>query len=293
MKLEDGDYWVDDCGSWNHVELGQLCPFSHDPVVRDRFGLDFAFRRLGMVRVCKRPRTVTVQWDITEVNDESLSSAASCLWDLQGVERAKLRYYFGGWAYEIFCSVREACLRLEALQSYRKVILFPGIRIRSLGETTETTEATPLIRRARTILAANEARIDAGLWNRFAEEGLSGRVLLFQEEGDGAWLSYRYIGRTSLFAQVFGTSVLGELVGQHCAVDPSHNRVGQDASRDYLDVIANRAERVDQVLMPVQQNDDDGMWVSYQRMLTACRDRSGRNLLLLLTDYTQERLIAA
>ena len=293
MKLDDGDYWVDDCGSWNHVELGQLCPFSHDPVVRDRLGLDFAFRRLGMVRVSKRPGTVTVQWDIKEVNEDSLASTASCLWDLHGVERAKLRYYFGAWTYEVFCSVRDAYARLEALQSYRTVTLFPGIRIRNLGETTETNEVTPLIRHARRLLADNKDCIDPNLWNRFAEEGLSGRVLLFQEEGDGAWLSYRYIGRTSLFAQVFGTAVLGELVGQHCAVDPAKNRVGHIASRDYIDVVSNRGERVDQVFMPVQQEDDDGIWVSYQRMLTACRDRSGHNLLLLLTDYTQERLIAA
>lgn len=293
MKLDDGDYWVDDCGSWNHVELGQLCPFSHDPVVRDRLGLDFAFRRLGMVRVSKRPGTLTVQWDIKEVNEDSLASAASCLWDLHGVERAKLRYYFGAWTYEVFCSVRDAYVRLEALQSYRTVTLFPGIRIRNLGETTETNEVTPLIRHARRLLADNKDCIDPNLWNRFAEEGLSGRVLLFQEEGDGSWLSYRYIGRTSLFAQVFGTAVLGELVGQHCAVDPAKNRVGHIASRDYIDVVSNRGERVDQVFMPVQQEDDDGIWVSYQRMLTACRDRSGHNLLLLLTDYTQERLIAA
>ena len=293
MKLDDGDYWVDDCGCWNHVELGQLCPFSSDPVVRDRLGLDFAFRRLGMVRISKRPGTVTVQWDIAEVNEDSLASAASCLWDLQGVERAKLRYYFGGWTYEVYLNIRDACIRLEALQSYRKVTLFPGIRIRNLGEATETEEATPLIRRARALLAANNDCIDAGLWNRFADEGVSGRVLLFQEECDGAWLSYRYIGRTSLFAQVFGTAILSKLVGEHCAVDPAKNRVGHIASRDYTDIIANCGERVDQVFMPIQQDDDDGIWVSYQRMLTACRDRSGHNLLLLLTDYTQERLIAA
>ena len=293
MKLDDGDYWVDDCGSWNHVELGQLCPFSQDPVVRDRLGLHFAFRRLGMVRVSKRPGTVTVQWDIKDVNEDSLASTASCLWDLRGIERAKLRYYFGGWAYEVFCSVRDACTHLEALQSYRTVSLFPGIRIRNLGEATETDEATPLIRHARRLLADNKECIDPSLWNRFTDEGLSGRVLLFQEEADGAWLSYRYIGRTSLFAQVFGTAVLGELVGQHCAVDPAKNQVGHTASRDYIDIVSNRGERVDQVFMPVQQEDDDGIWVSYQRMLTACRDRNGRNLLLLLTDYTQERLIAA
>ncbi len=293
MRLDDGDYWIDDYGSWNQVEFGQLCPFSPDPVVRDRQGLDFAFRRLGMVRVSKRHSTITVQWDIAKVSRESLASASSLLWDLAGVRRTKLRYYFGGWTYEIFDSLKAACERLDALWAYRTVIPFPGVRTLQLGQSTRMGTATPIIENTRRLLSKNKRRIDSHLWSTFADRNLSGRILLFKEEDDGSWLSYHFIGRNSLFAQVFGTGVLGNLVGQHCAVDPSENRIGYSASRSYTQILASAGEHVDQVFMPIKHDDDDGIWVSYQRMITACKDRRGRNMLLVLADYTEESLIAA
>ncbi len=128
MRLDDSDYWIDDLGSWNRVELGQLCPFSSDPVVRDRLGLDFAFQRLGMVRVSKRHSAITIQWDIAKVNEDSLTSACSYLWDLPDIQRTKLRYYFGGWLHEIFNGLQDACLRVEDLNSCKTAIPFPGVK---------------------------------------------------------------------------------------------------------------------------------------------------------------------
>ena len=293
MRLADGDYWIDDYGVWNHVAFGQLCPFFSSPVGRSSQALDLAFRHLGMVRVCKREGTVTIQWDIAEACDESLTSASAFLWDLPDVKQAKLRFYYGGWTHEIFDSIRDALVRLEILRGYSNVTPFPGVRTRQIGVETRERAATQVIKRTRQLLARNGNRLDATLWNGLARENLMGRLLLFQEEDDGAWLSYRFIGRNSLFAQVFGTSVLDDLVGKHCAVDPSENQVGYSASRSYTEVVANDSEQLDQVFMPVKRDDDDGVWVSYQRMLTTCKDSEGRRMLLLLTDHTQESLIAA
>ena len=207
MKLADGDYWIDDYGAWNHVALGQVCPFFSNPVVRSRQALDLTFRRLGMVRVRKHQQTVTIQWDIAEACDESLNSACAFLWDTRGIQRIELRFYYGGWTQEIFDGVRKALVRLEILRSYRHVIPFPGVRMMPIGGEAIGTAATATIQRTRRLLAENRSRLDNDLWASLSAENLTDRILVFQEEDGGSWLSFRYIGRCSLFSQVFGAEV--------------------------------------------------------------------------------------
>ena len=293
MRIADGDYWVDDCGAWNHVALGELCPMFSNPDHRNRQRLDLAFRHLGMVRVSKRPGTVAVQWDIAEACDESLNSACAFLWDLPGVMRTKLRYYFGGWTYEIFDNVRDALVRLEVLRSYRHVTPFPAVRTMPIGREGVGTAATAPIRRARDLLANNDGRFDSELCNSLTEENLMDRILLFKEEDGGSWLSYRYIGQRSLFSRVFGTEVSKDLIGKHYALDPSTNRQTCSLSRTYPHVLAKGQEHIDQVFAPISYNSEDGYWVSYQRILIPCSGPNGRRLLLLLADTTEESLIAA
>ena len=74
MQLADGDYWIDDYGSWNHVAFGQLCPVFDNPGAQNSQRMNIAFRHLGMVRVSKRSGTVTVQWDVAEACEESSSA---------------------------------------------------------------------------------------------------------------------------------------------------------------------------------------------------------------------------
>lgn len=118
-------------------------------------------------------------------------------------------------------------------------------------------------------------------------------MLLFREEDGGSWLSFRYIGHRSLFSQVFGTEVSKSLIGRHSSIDPATNRPGCYVSRAYPKVLASWKEQVDQVLAPIKQSNDDGIWVSYQRLLVPCSTRNGHRLLLVVADPTQESLIAA
>lgn len=293
MRLTDGDYWIDDYGSWNHVALGQLCPFLASPGMRHGQRKDVAFRHLGMVRVTSLPGTVTVQWDIAEACDESLNAACAFLWDMSDITQATLRYYFGGWTHETFGSVRDALARLEELRRYRDIAPFPDTRIKPLDQEAMERAVTPIIRRTRQLVAKNQHRFDAVLCNRLAEEQLMDQIVLFQEEDGGEWLSYRYLGQSSLFSQVFGTGALKDHIGRHCAVDPSRNRHGYSVSRAYPKVMASGKEQIEQVLAPIRQAGDDGVWVSYQRLLAPCSAHDGRRLLLVMADPTQESLIAA
>ncbi len=293
MELADGDYWIDDYGSWNHVALGDLCPFFANPGLRNSERMDLAFRRLGMVRVSKRPGTVTVQWDIAEACDESLDSACAFLWDVQGITRTKLRFFFGGWTHETFDGIRDACMRFEGLRRYRHIAPFLGTRIKPIGEDAVETTATQAVRRTRELLAKNGRVLDDGLLTRLAELKLTDRILLFQEEDAGSWLSFRYIGQRSLFSRVFGSDVSTNLIGQHSSIDPATNQPGCTVSRAYPQVLAVWKEQVDQVLVPIKQSNDDRIWVSYQRILFPCSARDGRRLLLVLADPTEESLIAA
>lgn len=293
MRLDDGDYWIDDYGAWNYVAFGQLCPFSSDPITRNRLGRDFAFRHLGMVRISKRPWSVAVQWDIAKACEESLSSARALLRDLSGVERAKLRFYFGGWTHEMFENVCEAFARLEKLRSYRNITPFPEVRIKPIGETEGEKTATPLIRHAQKVLAKHGRQLDADLCKGLAEANLLDRILLFQEEDQGSWFSYRYIGGQSLFSKIFGREASEQLIGKHCAIDPSRNGCGHSICRHYPRVLANGAEQIEQVFAPIKQDNDDGVWVSYQRIIIPCSTPDGRRLLMVLTDHTEESLIAA
>ena len=293
MRLADGDYWVDDYGAWNHVPPGQLCPFFPNPAVRIRNAIDLAFRRLGMVRVSKRSGTVTVQWDIAEACDESLNSACAFLWDVRGILRIKLRFYFGGWTQEIFGSVRDALIRLEVLRSYRHIAPFPSVRITPIGQEAIENTATPAIRRMRDLVAKSGRLFDGDFSTRLAAENFTDRILLFREEDGGSRLSYRYIGQRSLFTQVLGPEVSKRLIGQHIFIAPATSQRGCSYSRAYPQVLASGMEQIDQVLAPIKQNDDDGIWLSYQRILVPCSARSGRRLLLVVTDPTEESLIAA
>ena len=293
MQLADGDYWIDDFGAWNHIAFGQLCPFFATPGLHNAQRMDLAFRRLGMVRISKLPGTVTVQWDIAEACDESLNSASAFLWDLRGVERTKLRFYFGGWTREIFSSIRAAFIRFEELRRYRNVDPFPGVRIRPIGEEAVEKAATPAIQRAQEILAKNGNRFNDDLCARLADENLLDRILLFQEEDGGSSLSYRYIGQRSLFAQDFGTEVSKNIIGKHFSFDPSTNRMTRPLSRTYPKVLASGINQVAQVFAPIAHNNDEPVWVSYQRIVAPCSARDGRRLLLVLTDRTEESVIAA
>ena len=287
MKLADGHYWIDDYGAWNHVALGDFCPFFANPGLRTGERTDLAFRRLGMVRVSKRRGVVTVQWD------ESLDSACAFLWNAPGAGLTKLRFYCGGWAHEVYDSVRSALVRMEVLRSYRNVTPFPGVRIRSLDDEAMEKGTTATIERARRLFAEKRALLGSDLWSRLAKENLVDRVLLFQEEDDGSRLSYRYIGPRSLFSQIFGTEVSKNLIGRHCSVDPATKRRGCSYSRAYPQVLASGHKQIDQVLAPIKRSDDDGIWVSYQRILVPCSASNGRKVLLVLTDPTEEKLIAA
>ncbi len=293
MRLDEGDYWIDDYGTWNHVASGQLCPFFAAPGLRNAQRMDLAFRRLGMVRVSKRRETVTVQWDISAACDESLDSACDFLWSSPGEGPTKLRFYCGGWAHEILDSVRKALVRLEVLRSYRNVTPFPGARIKPIDEAATEKDATATIQRTQRLLAESGGVLDGDLWKRFAEKNLSDRLLLFQEEDGGSWLSFRYIGQRSLFSQVFGPKVSKSIIGRHSTIDPATSRPGCYVSRTYPKVLASGVEQIDQVLAPIKPNNDDGIWVSYQRLLVPCSTRKGRRLLLVVADPTQESLIPA
>ncbi len=293
MDLADGDYWIDDYGAWNHVALGDPCPFFTHPGLRNSERMDLAFRHLGMVRVSKRRGTVTVQWDIAEACDESLDSACAFLWEMPGVGQMELRFYFGGWTYEIFNSVRDALIRLEILRSYRNVTPYPRARTIPLGKEADSTCATAVVGRARYLLSRNGGRFDSDLCNRLAEEKLMERILLFREEDGGSWLSYRYIGQRSLFSQVFGTEISDDLIGKHYAFDPATNQRTCTLSRTYPHVLSEWSEHIDQVFAPIRYNNEEGYWVSYQRILIPCSGRDGRRMLLLLADTNQESLIAA
>lgn len=254
-SFEQREWWVSS-GFW-------YPPMATRVLVTD---LNLLYRETGLVRVRQAGRTVSVWWDVDNVDGESLDSVIGYLGRIEDeAPEVALNFYKVAWMEERHADPGSARRRIEELDAYRGIELFPETRIRRL-DLSEISSSSPLLRR---VFAAIQgpAWYDALLGGPLADYGL-----FFDRVGREESLTFSYVGRDSECARMLGETWRNQAIGTLADGAFADERFDRRISSSYETSMEEREPLLEHIVGLI----DIGphlIWLPYQRLLLPDRGR--------------------
>ncbi|MGM0560657.1 MAG: hypothetical protein ACQETX_06285 [Pseudomonadota bacterium] len=279
-------WWIDDQANWRLVTPESELPHLRDPVNHDPEALHFLYSWLGMIRVDKQSKVLTIEWDIQTVQPDSLAAAKTYLDSLHdqqhSIDEFVLHYCYGGWCRESFKASSNALARLEQTEAYRNVVPFEGPTIHPIElQTLDRDQLQSHLRRALDLWdeVINRPRGEA-LSLFFQHPELVERMVAYTRDSLGS-LVYEHIGEESLFAKAYGHGETSQLIGQNCAFDPDHPTSKNPICEAYEAVLSSCQPRYDK-LRTLYSRNEARYWISCERLLLPFTLAGGEQYLLAI-----------
>lgn len=278
-----GIWWVDDLGSWNHVNPKSPNQHQRRPFDGTPEHSRFAFAVLGLVKIQVRPSRIAVKWNVRKVAPESLGAALEFLKSQAPNRQVRLSFYCDGWNVEDHADPAAAVSRIEQTCGYRKVPLLNGVHLR-IQDLSAVAKAAPFIRTCfdvwqKTDGSLNPDRDDA--WN-----SLLPHLLLCKLRKDDQRLVFAGIGMKADCHKVYSPGWLRSATNQ--PYDYRHPGEFSDRTAEsYPEVLESGEPRLDHVRSLVPREAREPVWAPYQRLLLPVKLRDGTPAVISAGKLTQ------
>ena len=278
-----GIWWIDDSGSWNHVD-----PKSANGPMRRPFNgtpehSQYAFAMLGLVKLQVHPARITIKWNLRRVSPESLAAALDFIQGQPANRMVRLSFYCDGWNVEDHRGPAAAIARIEQTNAYRDVPLANSIHLKSQDLDAVST-AAPLIRRCFETWHDTGGSLDAA--HREAWSPLLPYLLMCKLRKADDQLIFAGIGDQADCKRVYSQTWLSSAKNQ--PYDYHHPGEFSDRTAEsYPEVLESGEPRLDHVRSLVPREAREPVWAPYQRLLLPVRLGDGTPALITAGKLTQ------
>ena len=258
-----GIWWVDDLGSWNHVNPKSRNRHERRPFDGTPEHSRFAFGWLGLVKMQIRPARVTVKWNLRKVAPDSLDAALEFLKTQPADRQVRLSFNCEGWNVEDHPSPAAAIARIEQTSNYRKVPLVNGVHLRRQDLGTIARSA-PFIRTCFEVWRKTKGSLDLKRHDEWS--GLLPYLLLCKLRRQDDRLIFAGIGTQADCTKVYSPGWLSSATDQ--PYDYRHPGVFSDRTAEsYPSVLESGEPRLDHIRSLVPRETREPVWAPYQRLL--------------------------
>jgi len=280
----EGDWWIDDDCKWR--------PVYNDPHYETTsfIGLslidqDIALRYLNMARIKITSRTVHIRWDVKTVDLRTISDVLNFL---EGTKTKTiiLNFFFGGWITEKYINSQQAVYRILSLQNLKYTFPLETVFI-STHDSEDNNRKTKLLRRGSDFLRTIKNGFDSVSDKQLAD--FLPHNLVFGKKNPDAPLTFSYIGSKSTSARVYGPnwSINSIDAISDKTLSERNQEYDRRVSAAYEDVLETGEPRLDHIRALMHFDQDEPVWVSYQRLLGKVTAPNGNESVFCLCDRTQ------
>ena len=273
-QLDYRNWWVDEIGGFHSA-----CD------VDDSFDSLF-LRQLGQLKLQISPEQIIITWDIHEVSSDTIAYVIARLNQSHSHSRVLLRYYYYGWAEELFRgpdAISSASQRMTKIQCFKSVELVRPTQVK-VRDLTEVKSASPLIKRGFEMWHNTE-----GQYRNASQEECSEHlpnVVIYRPDQRTGNLVFSWVGTRSLSMTVHGRKWAANVIKQ-----TSSNAQGSE-QQDYVTQVNSAYKQVWESGEPhyssirtlLTINGKEPKWLSYQRLLMRYNLHDGLPALVCLSN---------
>jgi len=285
-------WWIDDTGRWLNFgdEYADRFPDCYFPKQEHRHGP--AFEMLGMVKVISYQRIIDFHWDVHHVSPGSLSAMMDYLISMESPGNngmmVALKFYFGAWNTELFQSPGGALERIIELSEYADAA--PGSSITIAGVDMKHIEQSHQLvrdcfarwREMDGVLAENDS---------FGLGQLNDHSLIMGLDSLDERLIYKSVGHRSVACHVLGEDWRYIALGQTADNCNSDDEYENEVLSDYPEVMSLGEPRLDHIRAYFQLQDEDPIWLNYERLLLPWTIPKGEAMVLCFSQLNQNLTI--
>ncbi len=277
-QLRDGSWWVDEVGGFHCAEG-----------VDDSFDSLF-LRHLGQLKLDVSANQVSITWDVHEVSLDTITCVISRLNQSTSNSRVYLRYYYFGWADELYSGPNAATVaaqRIGKIQRFRSVEMVRPTQI-NVHDLSSITTATPSIKRGFDMWRETNGQLGNASQEACSEHLPS--FLIYRPDRHTGKLVFSWVGTRSLSAVVHGRTWAALAIKQS-----STNPQGAE-KQDYVAQISSAYQHVwdsgepqySSIRTLLTPEGQDPRWLSYERLLMRYNLHDGRPALVCLAKQSHE-----
>jgi len=241
-----------------------------------------------MVKVTFYLRIIDCHWDVRHVTPGALNALLDHLISLESPRNDQtmvaLKFYFGAWNSEVYTTPGHAVERMVELSEYANAI--PGETI------TIANVDLDLIGQSHSIIHStlDKWKTMNGVLGDDPQNGLgelNDLCLLLEHDSLGERLVYKSAGIHSMASSLLGQNwrymALG-MPSDRCYSDDDYE---SEVCSDYPVVMASGEPRLDHIRAYFRLDDDDPMWLNYERLLLPWKTKSGEALIMCCSQRNQ------
>ena len=272
-RLEDGNWWVDEIGGFHSAND-----------VDDSFDSLF-LRHLGQLKLQISPKQIIITWDTHEISSDTIAYFIARLSQNQSHSRVLLRYYYYGWAEELFHgpdAINIASQRMILIQRFKSVELVRPTQV-EVRDLFEIEEASPMIKQGYEMWHTTEGQYRNASHEECAEH--LPNVVIYRSDQKTGNLVFSWVGARSLSMMVHGRKWAVKVIKQ-----ASGNAQGSE-KQDYVTQVNSAYKQVWETGEPhyssirtlLTLEGKEPKWLSYQRLLMRYNLHDGLPALVCLS----------
>lgn len=274
IRLDDGNWWVDEIGD-----------FHSGDDIDDSFDSLF-LRHLGQLKLQICPKQIVITWDIHEISSDTIAYFIARLSQNQFHSRVLLRYYYYGWAEELYHgpnAIDTASQRMILIQRFKSVGLVHPTQVKEL-DLFDLESASPLIRRGFEMWHSTEGQYRNASQDECCEH--LPNVVIYRPDQNTGNLVFSWVGARSLSMIVHGRKWAANVIRQ-----ASRNAQGSER-QDYVTQVNSAYKQVWETGEPhyssirtlLTLEGKEPKWLSYQRLLMRYNLHDGLPALVCLSN---------
>jgi len=289
LRLLDATvWWVDEQGAWHAADARYARRFPDCATPNITQHQSPMFTHLGMVKVARLAGVLDIQWDIREASEEALRSVFHFLltYETPGARTSAvaLRYFFGAWNSEGYANAGDALDRMADISVCERFEPIESITIANVS-LDHGLESTPMIQEAYQIWRAcggNQSGAAAHDLERIQRRAFSMRP---DAKFDNFIITQ--VGRDSLATALLGGDWPRLAIGMSPQKCHSDDAFEDEMCRDYPVVMKSGVPKLDHVRAFVQLENQDPIWLNYERLLLPWKSRNGSPTLMCCAEPSQ------
>ncbi len=292
-SLRQRVWWIDEKGRWLEFSDGYAARFPACALSRSSEKQGPHFNCLGLIKVTDLGFVIDIQWDLRHADDHALFALIDFLASPRTPRHPQghiaLKFYFGAWNSELYNSPDAAIDRILELAHYKTNtpndgITIAGVHINDIGYSHSRIQA------CFQAWEKTDGSFDPKHQPDLAH--ILDRALIFRPDAHGERFIFKYAGQHSVATSVLGETWPDEAIGMpshQCGSDEDYEK---EVCSDYGPVMASDAPRLDHIRAPFQLDNDDPIWLNYERLLIPWRDQDGGPLLMCYSELSQDLCIS-